>query len=111
MSVEIIKDQKFIDAVMAGDALIDDIDDYVAYWHENSNGMSVFDFLGLSEAEYGAWVEEEDALRFIVAARRNRSTLDYELSKIADGYSLAARGMDSKERDEVIEWLKRTNRI
>ncbi|MDR2615756.1 MAG: hypothetical protein LBC28_04160 [Oscillospiraceae bacterium] len=52
--------KNFIDACMSGEAFLDDIDDYVDYWHENNTGGSLQDFLGMTESEYAAWCERDD---------------------------------------------------
>ena len=44
--------KKFIELAVEGKAGIDQIDDYVGAWHDKPGGESLFQYLGMEEAEY-----------------------------------------------------------
>lgn len=80
----------------------DEIVDFVDRWHEAPEGLDLHDFLGMTKDEYALWVRVPEALRYILAARR-------------DGKPLAAAvsaGLRDGERGEgpsslrLREWLK-----
>ena len=59
----------FASLCLSGDALLEDIDNFVDAWHDNSLGMNIYDYLGMTRQEYALWVERPDALSFILNAR------------------------------------------
>lgn len=104
--------ETFIDAVLAGHALVDDIDDWVERWHDSDDETAVdlHAFLGMSSDEYKLWVERPEALRLIVAAHRFSRPVS-DLVAGADEYALAARAESPLDAANVLEWLIRTGRI
>lgn len=61
----------FVRRVLAGMAQPSEIDDYVDEWHETYAGeVPIHIYLGMSEGEYAAWVQDPDALADILAAHR-----------------------------------------
>ena len=66
----------FIDAVAAGAAVIDDMDDYIDYWHDHAhvhNDAELHEYLGMSWDEYGQWLmpgDRDAVLQGIVDSRR-----------------------------------------
>lgn len=101
----------FIDDLLAGDALLGDIDDYVNRWHrapEHSPdaAMQLHDFLGLTWREYQTVTERPHFLRFVVDARRRNSDLEHDYSEVL----IAARG-DSSDARAVYDYLKCTGRL
>lgn len=64
----------FIDACFAGQALLDDVDDWVDAWHDaggrpRGTAESLKSYLGFNDFEYSLWAEKPSMLRLIVAAR------------------------------------------
>lgn len=64
----------YIEAVIAGEAVLNDIDDYCARWHA-SNGSetrSLSEFLGMTHEEYGRWMKDgsDETLQSIIDAHR-----------------------------------------
>jgi len=55
-----------------GEALLDDIDDYVHLWHEGAGDpdASLADFLGFTDEEYKLWAEKPNSLPFILKAQK-----------------------------------------
>jgi len=62
----------FMEKCLNGEALVDDIDDYVEAWHNGADpGMSLREFLGLTKEEHADWVHDSDAIRTAILARKN----------------------------------------
>ena len=59
----------FIDMCLSGDALPDEIDDFVDRWHEGDSDLSIHEFLGMTREEYLSWVKDPNALPRILDAR------------------------------------------
>lgn len=99
----------FIADCLAGDALLEDIDDYVERWHNSEINLSMQDYLGMTEPEYGAWVMDPECLPWIVMARRQN--LDFAIVSQDDlAGPIAARSGNHKVDKKLIEWLK-SNRL
>lgn len=54
---------KFFQLFVEGKADLDDFDDYVSKWHDDpsAHGTSVFDYLGMTEEQYGLFVTNPQA--------------------------------------------------
>jgi hypothetical protein len=101
----------FMEDLLEGDALLEDIDDYVNRWHQApdnapESGMALHDFLGLTWREYQTVTERPHFLRFVVDARRRKSDLEHDYSDVL----IAARG-DSADARAVYEYLKSVGRL
>jgi hypothetical protein len=59
----------FVELCLSGEALPDEIDEFVEHWHNHPEG-SLHDFLGMKKSEYALWVKDPDALARIIKARR-----------------------------------------
>lgn len=83
--------------------MIEDIDDYVEYWHNNEISQSLKDFLGLNNYEYEVWLQEgNDVIRDILYCKRHNLNLkDYY--SMSTGDKIAAR---SYNLEEVKEYKK-----
>ena len=72
--LRIIKVKKpFIVALIAGDVSLNDLNDFVKYWHTHDTGNGLREFLGLTQEEYAQWCRSSsDAtwLHQILAARQ-----------------------------------------
>jgi hypothetical protein len=67
--------ETFFDLYARGHARAEEMDDFIARWHEADPGspiaaMSLHSFLGLTWHEYAEWVGDPDALPRILEARR-----------------------------------------
>lgn len=100
----------FVVACLSGRALLTDIDDWVQAWHESTSPDSLDEYLGLSHEEGKLFAERPEALRFIMAARRNGHSVQDELRR-RDDSALAARANNSDAAIEVLAWLRDTGRI
>lgn len=60
----------FVQAVLAGQATADQVDNWVDKWHESDAiGVELHDFLGLRESEMESWLNEKLTLEEIIASR------------------------------------------
>lgn len=100
-----------LDEILAG-RIIDAaaaIDDAVDRWHDDrSDGRELHEALGFSAEEYSMWVEDAEALSFILYCRRFKLPLAsrQDVEKI----SLAARADQPLDPDHlaiVRKWLRR----
>jgi hypothetical protein len=105
-----VTERPFVDACLAGEALGVDIDDWVDAWSDSGGApggsvMSLPEYLGMSEREYGLWVEESATLRVIIAARRRGQDVDALLAA-GNHFDLAARsGVDAEAVRSLVGWL------
>lgn len=98
----------FVEQVRLGDAMIDEIDDFVDMWHDGEYDVTLEEFLGLSEEDYHIWVANPRAIGLLIALQFddpgfieavNDNTFDVV-------HQLAARS-DSKIDMKVLrKWLK-----
>ena len=100
----------YVDKVLAGKALLADIDEYIDVWHDSLEDLgSLPSFLGLTEEEYSLWVERPESIRFIIAGRR--AGVSSFKARDLSGVALAARAKTDSEAAGVLEWLIKTGRI
>ena len=100
-------DKSFIDSCLTGDALLDDIEDYIEYWHENDSDLELNEFLGMTPDEYAEWIKtgEDMVLRDIIEAR-NVSIPYCNYATMTPDVRMAAR---SYKRNVVEEIKNRRN--
>ncbi len=56
---------------------LEDIDDYVEFWHNNEMSQSLKDFLGLNDYEYEMWLQKgNDVIRDVIYCKRHN--LDFK---------------------------------
>lgn len=69
--------KNFIEDCLNGFAFLEEIDDYVEYWHTHDIDCNLEEFIGLTEYESEKWLQEgNDILRDILYCRRHG--LEYE---------------------------------
>jgi hypothetical protein len=112
---ETMSEPTFIQLVLSGRALLTDIDEYVDKWHKLPSSdpraeLEIYEFLGMSWEDYRLWVEQPEALRFIIAARRAQLPVEkvLEQTKIVGA---AARSQEHSEAAHVLRWLADRGRI
>lgn len=100
--------KNFILDCLNGDALIDDLDEYIDYWHEKANDLNVSlkDFLGMTEKEYNYFLKDEDYLADIIYAHEHNIDIDIVLEAIND-IPLAARAEKADEINKIQTWIKK----
>lgn len=94
-----------MELVLAGEALADEIDDYIDQWHDSAdtNETTLAQWLGMTEREYGLWVERPHALRAILHARHFNVPLDDALKRLDDD---RVRRPDGSIDHELTAWIK-----
>lgn len=55
---------------LQGEAVIEQLDDYIDDWHKSSSPVSLADFLGFTDDEYALWLSKPGVLAQIVADAR-----------------------------------------
>ena len=101
------KQQTFIDLCLAGEASIEEIDDFVDAWHADPEGGELHYYLGMTEEEYSLWLRAPDALPCILRARRDREELTTAVSRAYETMRLAPSGNDAATIARLRIWLKK----
>lgn len=106
-----MSERTFVSAVLAGDALAVDVDDWVDRWHDSTSDLgTLHDFLGMSWDEYRLWTEQPSSLRFILAARNAKTDVG-SVQLVASLAAAAARSTKESDAAGVVLWLRQTGRI
>lgn len=86
-------EKNFINDCLYGSTDIEDIDDYVAAWHQGQSNMELYDYLGMTLEEYEAWVEKDDSvLRDILRCRMDGIPFG-KYQTMSSSEKIAARSM------------------
>jgi hypothetical protein len=101
--------------VLAGRALQEDIESYIAAWHDAPDGSAaaeceVYEYLGLTWEEYRLWGERPESLRFSFAARRTNMSIE-QLLRSVQTVDVAARSANDGEAAKVLRWLEERGRL
>ncbi|MBP6740189.1 MAG: hypothetical protein KA146_09360 [Leptospiraceae bacterium] len=105
-----LNNTNFITLCILGFNLIDDIDDFIDKWHESESSLTLHEYLGMTHDEYKLWLEKPESLKFIIFSKKNNTPIKTALQNFSTT-QLAARASSNKEALEIIEWLKKTNRL
>lgn len=93
------KQDSFIEKCLSGEADIDELDDYVEYYHTHTLDVSLMDYLGLTPEEYEAWGHTGDSVfKLILSCRKNKTS-----------FKECYRTIRRKSK-QLLEILKRTMR-
>jgi len=111
MSSHIHGSARFLDRYLNGEVLAEDIDDFIDLWHGNPAGEEIYDFLGMSKAEYSLWLRDPDILPLIAQARRTGRPLQAVVRTTLDEFPIAARSANAAKIDRLMRWLKQTGKI
>jgi hypothetical protein len=104
--------ETFMELVLAGEVVQDEIDDFIDLWHEDRTATGhLHDFLGMTRDEYNLWVEQPGSLRLILAAREEDAPLYEAIERYAALEPVAARAADPEAAMVVLKWLRETGRI
>ncbi len=96
----------FIDLVLEGEALPEEIDDFVDKWHEGEGEVPLAHFLGLSQEEYSFWVLYPQAIPLIVAARAKGQPLADAANDNVTSLKMAARSEDTQVIKQLKRWIE-----
>jgi len=90
----------FIELCIRGEALPEEIDDFVQGWHQSDSNKELYEFLGMTWDEYATWVANASIFPLIIASHKtNRPLLDL----IQDTASLAAAaGSRNPEKGSIM---------
>lgn len=104
----------FVDDLLAGEAVINDFDDYVDRWHDlaegNDSAPPLAAFLGVSEDEYDVVFRNPASFRFVTAARVHHLDLAELMASQAD-FALAARTGDLETAKELVGMLRDAGKL
>ena len=99
----------FFDLYSQGQALPDEIDDFIDRWHERADSratsLPLHEYLGLTLDEYEVWVLDPDALPHVLIARRGGRPLPEVMNKYLDELPMAARASDTATIKALRSWL------
>lgn len=99
----------FFDLYSRGQALPDDIDDFVDRWHEGADpqarSLPLHEYLGLTVDEYELWVHDPDVLPQVLIARRESRPLPEVMSDYLNELPTAARANDAATIRALQAWL------
>jgi hypothetical protein len=62
--------KSFVERCSRGEAVLDDVEEYVERWHRSSFDVGLDSYLGMTKEEYELWLRDPCSLASIVAARR-----------------------------------------
>lgn len=93
----------FISYCISGDALMSEVDDYIAMWHEGAEERALYDYLGMSKKEYALFVEDENYLGIIITAHKNQTSIELI---IQDEMAMAARSDNPVKSKRLQQWLE-----
>ena len=96
----------FLEKVLAGKALAEDIDSYVEDWHESSTRQTLPAFLGMTDDEYALWVEQPEALSQIIYSRRFNRKPRNSQELWGEIHLLAARSQSQHDASVLKKWLE-----
>ncbi len=96
----------FIDKCARGEALLEEVDEYLERWHRSSSAETIAEFLGMNDDEYSYWVRDPDVLPYIVTARARKMTLNEAVNdNYGDEIRVAARTSDSSVLARLKRWI------
>lgn len=93
----------FITDCLNGDALLEDIYNYIESWHKGNSELSLNQYLGMNQKEYALFVQDESYLASIITAHRKNESIEYVISS---QLSLAARSDNPAKAERLERWLK-----
>jgi hypothetical protein len=95
----------FIEKCVHGEALLEDIDNFVEAWHSSNSTVSLHKFLGMTKSEYSLWVADPNVLPYIITAHKLNQNVG-DLLEGATELSIAARADGPGKAKKLLEWLK-----
>jgi hypothetical protein len=99
----------FFDLYCRGEALPDEIDDFIDRWHEGvdpqAKSLPLHEYLGLTLDEYELWVHDSDVLPQILIARRESRPLSEVMNDYLDELPMEARADDAATVRALRAWL------
>ena len=108
----VAKQPTFMDLYSNGQAMADEIDDFIDRWHEEAPAVAgppvpIYEFIGMARDEYEAWVHDASVLPHIVRARIGHMSLEAAMHEHIDDMRLAARADNRTAIEALGKWLER----
>jgi len=101
-----LKNERFFDLYTAGDALAEEIEDFVHEWHKVQTDLPLYAYLGLKKDEYEIWVRFPDALPTILNSRKTGKSITNILMESDQELRCAARADSAKDLKVIRQWLQ-----
>src|ERR1700678_751290 len=101
----------FIQKCLRGEAMIDEIDNYVEKWHLSAENIDIHTFLGMTSEEYELWLRDPDTLAYIITSRRDEIPLSQIVNDNYEQIRLAARSADSLKVKRLKSWLHQQGKM
>ena len=105
------RNDSFIQRCLRGEAMIDEIDDYVERWHSSAEDVDIHTFLGMTSKEYALWIRDPDTLPYIVASRRENIPLRQIVNDNLVQTRLSARSTDGHKIRRLESWLQQQGKL
>lgn len=93
---------------MEGSYLLEEIDDFVDKWHDETDGSEqLHEYLGMNWQEYSLWANNPDVLSDIANARARHIPLEQAVNdNVMPNLRLAARADKASKIAYLQNWIK-----
>lgn len=103
-----MSNMNFIDDVITGEALIEEIDNYIDMWHDGDSELEIYEFLGMTQREYRLWVEDNSILKEIVKCHVNGKDIeDIITNQYYAEQKMVARAKNPEEAKAAYEVIRK----
>lgn len=93
-------EKSFIDLCVAGEASPEYIFLFISEWHDKDSVEPLEEYLGMTSEEFEAWQDNPEALKHIIAARKNNIPLSDYLQKVNNDRRHHRRASDEDTKKE-----------
>jgi hypothetical protein len=101
-----MSNSSFMDLVLQGRVLSDEIDDFVERWHDNDSTEEIYEYLGLTFEEYSLWVSDPDNIDIIIYARHADKPLTEAVNdNLQHEERIAARSDEAAKISALARWI------
>lgn len=100
------RQRTFVELCIAGEASLEEIDDFIDAWHAARGGTELHEYLGMTGDEYSLWLRAPDALPCILRARRDREPLTQAVCRAYEAMRLAPSEKHEPTMARLRSWLK-----
>jgi hypothetical protein len=105
------RNDSFIQRCLRGEAMFDEIDDYVEGWHSSAEDVDIHTFLGMTSKEYALWIRDPYTLPYIIASRHENIPLRQIVNDNYEQARLAARSADGLKVRRLKSWLQQQGKL
>jgi hypothetical protein len=99
----------FVERCLAGQADVEDLDQFEEAWHVGKTEDSLAEFLGFTEEEYALIVEQPALLNYVLIARKLDIPLETAF-KLTKKFALSVGARLPDNHKVVVDWLKTRKR-